>query len=131
VASRAGRRRRGRLGALELGHLRQPQLLEPELGGQRVDLRLEGRRIDAEQHLARLDRRVGQHRHSITSPATSGTIATDGRMTTAGPLGAPQPIGMNRPNSSSINTMAGETFQNRLKGTILSFTSPNRTPGRC
>ena len=63
---------------------------------------------------------------SSTSPATSGTICTELRTTSAAPCGAPQPIGMNRPTSSSSSTMTGETFQNRLKGTIFVFTRMKR-----
>jgi hypothetical protein len=33
---------------------------------------------------------------------------------------------MNRPTSSSSKTMTGDTFQNRLNGTILVFTRMNR-----
>ena len=62
----------------------------------------------------------------IHERSTSGTTGTELRITRAGPLGAPHPMGMNRPNISSTSTMAGEHFQNKLKGTMRSFTSPKR-----
>jgi len=62
---------------LQLGHLRESQLLELELSVERVDLRLERHRIDFEEDVIGLERLVRFDRTSITSPATLGTIATD------------------------------------------------------
>jgi hypothetical protein len=51
------------VGALELRVLARPQFGELELRLDRVDLSLIGRRVDAEQHVALLERLVRGHRH--------------------------------------------------------------------
>ena len=113
--------------ARKLAGFFEARLLQPELGGERIDLRLERRRIDPEQHVARPDWGVGAHRHVGDLARHAGTMATELRSTTAEPCGAPQPIGMNRPNSSSTSTIAGDIFQKPFHGTNLNFTRTKRT----
>jgi len=107
---------------LQLRHLAQPRLLELELRPDGIDLRTERRRIDPEQDVARLQRLVGLDGNV---DHLAGDIGDDRDRVADhedAALRRAQFIGMNRPMSSSSRTRTGETFQNRLKGTILRFT---------
>ena len=77
--------------ALELGHLREPQLLELELAANASTCDWNGTGWIRNSTSPAFTGLLASTATSTTSPATSGTIDTELRKTTRRPAGAPQP----------------------------------------